>query len=185
MDDAILITELNDFIFCPISIYFHKMYKDMDKMIYQNKSQLNGTAAHEHIDNGTYSTQKSILMGLDVYCEKYNLIGKIDIFYVDDGILRERKKHVKDIYDGYIFQVYGQYFALTEMGYFVKSIEIYSMDNHKKYNISLPYEDIIMYKKFEEVIENIKDFSIDNFVQNNSSKCQNCIYEPACDRACF
>ena len=46
MDDAILITELNDFIFCPASIYFHKMYKEMDRFIYQTTDQINGTAAH-------------------------------------------------------------------------------------------------------------------------------------------
>ena len=26
MDDIILISNLNDFIFCPVSIYFHKLY---------------------------------------------------------------------------------------------------------------------------------------------------------------
>ncbi|WP_026504237.1 type V CRISPR-associated protein Cas4 [Butyrivibrio sp. NC3005] len=71
MEDAILITELNDFIFCPVSIYFHKMYKEMDRMIYQNTDQINGTAAHKTVDDGTYSSSKDILTGLDVYCEKY------------------------------------------------------------------------------------------------------------------
>lgn len=65
MDDAILITELNDFIFCPVSIYFHKMYKDMDRMIYQNTDQINGTAAHKKVDEGTYSTSKDVLMGCE------------------------------------------------------------------------------------------------------------------------
>lgn len=30
MDDLIIISNLNDFIFCPASIYFHKLYGSMD-----------------------------------------------------------------------------------------------------------------------------------------------------------
>lgn len=182
MDDAILITELNDFIFCPVSIYFHKMYKDMDRMIYQNTDQINGTAAHKKVDEGTYSTSKDVLMGLDVYSAKYNLIGKIDVFYTQRKLLRERKKKVKKIYDGYIFQIYAQYFAMCEMGYEVEKLEIYSMDDHKRYEIPLPEEDMNMFLKFEKVIEDINDFDMSKFTQTNLSKCQHCIYEPACDR---
>lgn len=35
MDDAIIISNLNDFIFCPASIYFHKLYGSEDKLMYQ------------------------------------------------------------------------------------------------------------------------------------------------------
>jgi len=97
MDDAILITELNDFIFCPVSIYFHKMYKDMDRMIYQNTDQINGNAAHKSVDESTYTTRKDILMGIDVYCEKYNLIGKIDIFDIAKKRSEKGRKKVKNI----------------------------------------------------------------------------------------
>lgn len=182
MDDAILITELNDFIFCPVSIYFHKMYNDMERIIYQNTDQINGTAAHEKVDDGTYSTKKSILKGIEVYCEKYNLRGKIDLLDVESNTLRERKKKVKNIYDGYVFQVYAQYFALTEMGYEIDRIEIYSMDDHKTYNISLPDDDALMFSKFEKVIDDIRSFRMDEFIQTNVQKCEHCIYEPACDR---
>ena len=92
MDDAICITELNDFVFCPVSIYFHKLYGTMEKMTFQSTVQLNGSAAHKKVDEGTYSTKKNMLMGTDVYCEKYRLIGKIDLFDIDRRILRERKK---------------------------------------------------------------------------------------------
>lgn len=182
MDDAILITELNDFIFCPVSIYFHKMYKNMDRMIYQNTDQINGNTAHKSVDESIYTTRKDILMGIDVYCEKYNLIGKIDIFDIAKKTLRERKKKVKNIYDGYVFQVYAQYFSLVEMGYDVKKIEIYSIDDHKKYDIPLPYANTDMLFKFEKVIYEIKHFSIHEFIQTNEAKCLHCIYEPACDR---
>lgn len=35
MDDTIIISNLNDFIFCPASIYFHKLYGSEDKLMYQ------------------------------------------------------------------------------------------------------------------------------------------------------
>lgn len=181
MDDAILITELNDFVFCPASIYFHKLYGSMDKMLYQSTDQLNGTAAHKAVDEGNYTTQTDIMMATDVYCEKYNLIGKIDLFDVKKKVLRERKKRVVQIYDGYVFQVYAQYFSLIEMGYDVKKIEIYSMDDHKTYPIKLPSEDTEMLHKFENTISEMQRFSLDSFHQTNSLKCSRCIYEPACD----
>ncbi len=182
MTGQILITELNDFIFCPASIYFHKIYGGMDKMLYQTEYQINGTAAHEAVDEGKYSSCKAIFMGTNVYCDKYNLIGKIDIYDSKNKVLRERKKIVKQIYDGYVFQVYAQYFSLIEMGYEVEKIEIYSISNHKTYNIPLPHCDKEMFEKFERVIQEIRNFSMDNFKQTNIQKCKNCIYEPACDR---
>lgn len=182
MDDALLITELNDYIFCPVSIYFHKMYGNMERMIYQTTDQINGTAAHKRVDEGNYSSRTAVLTGLDVYCEKYNLVGKIDIYDGNRKILRERKKRIKTIYDGYILQIYGQFFAMTEMGYEVQKLELYSMDDNKTYVVPLPGEDENMLKRFEAVINDIRSFDMDSFIQNNEMKCQHCIYEPACDR---
>lgn len=182
-DDCILISQLNDFIFCPASIYFHLLYGSRDNIIFQQAPQLNGTKAHEAIDKGSYSSKKSILQGISVYSEKYNLIGKIDIFDNSSHILTERKKKIKTIYDGYIFQIYAQYFALTEMGYSVKKLRLYSMDDNKTHDIPLPENDLIMLEKFENTVRQIKNFNLDTFRQNNIDKCRNCIYEPACDRS--
>ncbi len=176
----ITITNLNDFIFCPVSIYFHNLDSDTDKMQYQDECQINGTAAHSKSDSAVYSTKKSMLQGISIYCEEYNLFGKIDTFDISKGTLTERKKCIKNIYDGYVFQIYAQYFALTEMGYNVKQLCLYSMDNNKKYLIKLPSEDIDMLLKFENVIQDIKKFSMGNFVQENKEKCHKCIYEPLC-----
>ena len=77
MEDLIIISNLNDFIFCPASIYFHKLYGRQDNLLYQSSAQINGTKAHETIDEKTYSTRKSAMMSLDVYSEKYGLCGKI------------------------------------------------------------------------------------------------------------
>ena len=53
MEETILISYLNDFIFCPISIYFHKLYGKLNKTLYQSEDQINGTNAHKAIDNKT------------------------------------------------------------------------------------------------------------------------------------
>ncbi len=182
MNNEILITQLNDFIFCPISIYFHMLYGDMDRISTQTTYQINGTAAHETLDIGTYSTKKDILTGISVYSEKYGLIGKIDMYDSSSCILKERKRTIKTIFDGYIYQVYAQCLALREMGYEVKKIILHSITDNKSYTIPLPEEDEEMLNKFERTIAEIRQFDINSFRQTNIEKCKNCIYEPACDR---
>lgn len=182
MDDCIIISNLNDFIFCPASIYFHNLYGSQDVLTYQNASQINGTSAHEAVDKGTYSGRKNILTALEVYSEKYNLVGKIDIYDADTRTLTERKRQIKTIYDGYIFQIYAQYFALSEMGYEIRKLRFYSMIDNKVYPVKLPAEDAEMLRKFEKTVNDIKNFDMENFKQDNIEKCKKCIYEPSCDR---
>ena len=182
MEEPLNITALNDFIFCPVSIYFHGLYGDMERVLYQSSDQLNGTKAHETIDNAKYTGSVSTLQSLEVYCEKYNLIGKIDLFEKKTNTLIERKKKVKTIYDGYVFQVYAQYFAMTEMGYAVNKILIRSIDDNKNYPIELPQNNSTMLQKFENTIDEINKFNFSDFIQSNSEKCLHCIYEPYCDR---
>jgi CRISPR-associated protein Cas4 len=183
MDELICITELNDFVFCPASIYFHNLYGGMDNMLMQTAAQINGTSAHKSVDEGYYSNASNVMMGTDIFCEKYGLVGKIDIYDRRKRVLRERKRSIKKIYDGYVFQVYAQCFALREMGYSVEKIELYSMIDNKTYNIQLPENNADMLKKFEKVIYDMRHLSLEQFYQNNQAKCMNCIYEPACDRS--
>lgn len=179
-ENSFSISKINDFIFCPVSIYFHELDIDTDKLTYQTSFQINGTAAHSTVDSGQYSDRKSVLQGVAVYSSKYCLFGKIDIFDIEKCVLTERKKHISKIYDGYIFQLYAQYFALKEAGYNVKVLRLYSYDNNKSYQIALPEENEGMFKRFETTIKNINDFTFDSFKQTNVSKCENCIYEPLC-----
>lgn len=183
MEEIILISYLNDFIFCPVSIYFHKLYGDLNKNLYQTEYQINGTNAHNAVDNKTYSTRKNVLQGIDIYSQKYGIEGKIDVFDINRAELVERKNKITQIYDGYVFQMYAQYYALTEMGYKVKKLSLYSMSDNKKYVIKLPTEDLEMKAKFEKLIKNIHEFDMENFQQENKEKCKRCIYEPACDRS--
>ena len=112
-ENPLIISQLNDFIFCPASIYFHSLENE-ENIMTQDSFQLNGTTAHKSSDSATYSTKKSVLQGIGIYCDKYNLSGKIDVFDSKTGVLIERKKKIKTIYDGYVFQIYAQYFALLE-----------------------------------------------------------------------
>jgi len=182
MEEPIAISNLNDFIFCPASIYFHNLHDDLTQLLYQTPYQINGSAVHEAIDTGGYSSKKSTLQAISVYSEKYNIIGKIDLFDTKTKTLRERKKKISIIYDGYIFQVYAQYFSLCEMGYDVQKIQLYSYDDNKTHIIPLPKDNPIMQAKFENVINDINNFNLTSFIPDNPEKCRNCVYSPFCDR---
>lgn len=183
MEDYIPISYLNDFVFCPRSIYFHQLHGRLSTRLYHALPQIRGKAAHETIDNAKYSTRKNILQGVDVYCQQYGICGKVDIFDVDAGLLTERKKHIAKIYDGYVFQLYAQYYGLTEMGYEVRQMRFYSSDNNKVFPVDLPWENAKMKIKFEKTIEQIKDYNLNDHMQTNPLKCENCIYEPICDQS--
>lgn len=182
MEPYIPISFLNDFIFCPRSIYFHQLYGAYNTSLYQKKPQIAGKAAHSAIDENKYSTRKTILQGIDVYSETYNLCGKIDVFDISTGVLTERKREIKTIYDGYIFQVYAHYHALTEMGYSVKSIVIHDLIHNKNYPIPLPQDNTEMQQKFESLIHQLNSFNLNaKGFTPIKSKCQNCIYSNLCD----
>jgi CRISPR-associated exonuclease Cas4 len=182
MESYILISTLNDFIFCPRSIYYHGLYRSFSREIYQQKPQIDGEAAHKTIDEGTYSTRVEIYQGLELYSEKYNLCGKLDLFDSKTGRLTERKKQIIKVYDGYIYQVYAQYFCLLEMGFTVKEIVIHDLIHNKNYPVLLPNDDLIMFKKFETLVQSIKDFDLyKSDFKANIEKCKKCIYNNLCD----
>ena len=58
------------------------------------------------------------------------LMGKIDVYRADKKLLIERKYQLKQIFQGQIYQLWAQYFCLTEMGYevtaslFLMSLEL-------------------------------------------------------------
>lgn len=182
MELLIKITQINDFIFCPISIYFHNVYSSVDTLLYQNESQFRGKEAHSTIDYNKLN-KKDTITGIDVYSNEFNLIGKIDIYDSKKRKLIERKREIKNIYDGYIFQLYAQYYCMLEMGYEVETLELYSLVDNKSYKIELPENNLDMDKKFKQTLEKMYDFDINQFKQDNEEKCKHCVYEPACDRS--
>ncbi|MBI9016534.1 MAG: type V CRISPR-associated protein Cas4 [Phycisphaerae bacterium] len=185
MESYIPISYLNDFVFCPRSIYFHQLHGRISTRLYQGKAQIDGKAVHEAVDNQTYSTRKNVLQGIDIYCQQYGICGKIDIFDIDIGLLTERKKYIAVIYDGYIFQLYAQYFSLTEMGHTVKTMRFYSSDDNKVYPVKLPEDNPEMLGKFEQTVYKIKTYKLSDHAQDNPEKCKNCIYETICDQSLY
>ncbi len=179
METYITISTLNDFIFCPRSIYYHALYSKYSDKSYKDLPQINGTLKHESIDNCAYSTSKHILQGMSVFSEKYNIGGKVDVFDMKTGDLIERKAKIKKIYDGYLYQVWAQYFCLIDMGYKVKRIFLHSLSDNKRYPIKLPNKDNIL--SFERLLKDIRSFKLSDDFVSNSEKCSQCIYSELCD----
>lgn len=68
MDDYIPISTLNDFIFCPYSIYLHNVYMDTDEGLYHATPQTKGRIVHETIDTKKASNRANDLQALpDTY----------------------------------------------------------------------------------------------------------------------
>lgn len=61
-EQPLAISQLNDFIFCPVSIFFHSLETEENIMV-QDSFQLNGTNAHKHSNSAAYSAEKSVLQG--------------------------------------------------------------------------------------------------------------------------
>lgn len=182
MELYLKISFLNDFIFCPLSIYYHQLYGDLSERLYYGSAQLDGKACHAAVDEKRYSTHKEILQSIDVFSDEYKLCGKIDVFDAKKGLLTERKKHIEKIYDGYIFQLYAQCFCLREMGYEVNRLRFYSSDDNKVYEIPLPENSPEMSDKFKAVNKQMHEFDVNLYAPQNEDKCRYCIYNDFCDR---
>jgi CRISPR-associated exonuclease Cas4 len=180
MEDYIQISKLNDFIFCPKSLYFHSLFESFDKNTYHDTPQTAGKISHEIIDKGQYSSLKKYIQNLEVFSDKYNLCGKIDIYDKDKGLLIERKYRVKTIYQGYIYQLYAQMFCMQEMGYQVNELCIHSLTDNKRYKIPLPGQKEI--EEFEQLLHEVKSYDITKHSHFFAipQKCERCIYKPLC-----
>jgi len=179
MDSLIQISKINDFIFCPHSLYLHTIFDNFSKEAYQESTQIVGSIKHENIENCSYSTSQDVLQGVPVYSNKYGLLGKIDLLFVGSNTLVERKFKIKKIYDGYKWQLYAQYFCLIEMGYKVSAIFLHSLSDNKRYEISIPNKNDE--RLFVELLNSLTGYKPgDNFIGRSKAKCINCIYSSLC-----
>jgi len=179
MEDYIQISKLNDFIFCPKSIYFHGIYESFTEKTYHDTPQTVGKIKHESIDKGQYSSLKRYFQGISVFSDEYGLCGKIDVYDNEEKKLIERKYKIKTIYQGYIYQLWSQYLCLREMGYEVKKLFFHSLADNKRYAIELPNKQDLA--KFKEFLNEFRSFDIyaSDFKQN-PHKCAMCIYKELC-----
>ncbi|MDO5322024.1 MAG: type V CRISPR-associated protein Cas4 [Bacteroidia bacterium] len=181
MEDYIEISTLNDFIFCPYSIYLHNVYKNTVEDLYYAAPQLLGKYSHHTVDEGTSVRSKGDLAGMSVFSEKYGLMGKIDIYRASGAQLIERKRHISTIYQGQIFQLWAQMLCMREMGYQVDALFFYDISTRKMKPIKTPGSTELKY--FEMFLAKYRSFDPDkDFFSVNESKCLHCIYCNLCDK---
>lgn len=181
MDNHIAITALNDFIFCPYSIYLHAVYMGSDEDIYKALPQIKGTIAHSGIDNRNGSRRKADIAALPVYSDELGLCGVIDLLRQDRGLLIERKYIIKNIFRGQLYQLWAQYFCLTEMGYNVESLAFYEISTNKMIYRALPTD--ADKQELITVIDQFRKYRPDkDHIDINPNKCRHCIYCNLCDK---
>lgn len=181
MEDYIEISTLNDFIFCPYSIYLHNVYKSAAEDIYYATPQLLGKYSHQTVDEGTTVRHKGDLAGMSVVSEKYGLMGKIDIYKALGAQLIERKRHISTIYQGQIYQLWAQMLCMREMGYRVDTLYFYDISTRKMKPVKIPDDGEL--KKFEMFLEQYRCFDPGkDLFSVNESKCLHCIYCNLCDK---
>lgn len=181
MTDYITISSLNDFIFCPYSIYLHNVYMESDETMYHATPQTRGRVAHATVDNKTASNRADDMLSLPVYSEEYGLMGKIDVYKQKEKKLIERKYQLKQIFQGQIYQLWAQMFCLQEMGYEVTSLAFYETSTNKTIPVELPTLEEI--EKFRAFIKAFRSYEpgVTAF-KVNPNKCRHCVYCNLCDK---
>ena len=179
-EDYISISTLNDFIFCPYSIYLHNVYENTDESLFHATPQTQGRIAHKTVDEKKSSTRKDVLQSLPVFSEKYGLMGKIDVYIIKEKFLIERKYQLRQIYQGQIYQLWAQMFSLQEMGYEVGRIAFYEISTKRTIPVALPSPEDT--KRFEHFLHSFRDYDLNQPFQPNLNKCRHCIYCNLCDK---
>lgn len=180
MEELINISTLNDFIFCPYSIYLHNVYMEVDESLFHATPQTIGRIAHSSVDSKIYTTSKDVLQSIPIVSNRFGLIGKIDLFYKNDKLLVERKYQLKQIYQGQLYQIWAQYLCLLEMGYEVEHLEFFEISTKRRIPLELPStHDIEMLCRH---IEKYKHYNPADVITINPNKCVHCVYCNLCDK---
>lgn len=180
MNNYILISNLNDFTFCPYSIYLHNVYMDTDEELFHAKPQTRGKMAHESVDKKTSSSLKDEMLSLPISSDEMGIMGKIDVYRQKEKLLVERKYKIARIYRGQLYQIWAQYFCMLEMGYEIEKLAFYEISTNKMVDVELPTE-----SDKEELlafIEKYKNYDLNSSFQINENKCRHCVYCNLCDK---
>jgi CRISPR-associated protein Cas4 len=157
---------------------------ETDESLYKATPQVKGSIAHEGIDKKTGSTRKSDLYSMPVYSDQLGIRGKIDIYKSDKKQLIERKNNIKKIFRGQIYQLWAQYFCMTEMGYQVELLNFYEISTNKMIPIKIPSEE--NKKELEIFIQQFKNYNpSEDVITVNTNKCLHCIYCNLCDKTTY
>lgn len=153
---------------------------DTDEDTYHAAPQTKGKLAHKGVDTKTSSTSSKILMALSIVSNELKVYGKIDTYNKDTETLVERKYNLKTIYLGQIYQLWAQYFCMTEMGYNIKAIAFYEIATNKMKPISIPTER--NKTELKQFIKSFIEYNPENNIEINENKCKHCIYSSLCDK---
>ncbi len=142
--------------------------------------QTRGKAAHQNIDQQKYSSRKDDISAISIYSNELGLIGKIDLYKGKEKILIERKYQLNTIFRGQVYQLWAQYFCMTEMGYEVNKLAFYAISVNQTIPIELPNEA----DKHELIrfISQFKTYDPTQTINTNPNKCAHCIYCNLCDK---
>lgn len=174
------ISTLNDFIFCPYSIYLHNVYMDTDEEMYHATPQIRGKASHSTVDSKTYSSHKGDITALPICCNELGVYGKIDLYKEDTRTLIERKYQLKHIYRGQFYQLWAEYYCMLEMGYQVEHLAFYEISTNKSTPIPLP--ETAEKEELETIIQEYRQYDPSHKIEVNTAKCTHCIYCNLCDK---
>ena len=180
MDSLIPISTLNDFIFCPYSIYLHNVYMGGDEELVHAVPQTQGKASHEAVDKKKYSSRKNEIVGLSVYSNELGICGKIDIYKAKEKLLIERKHQLLKIYQGQIYQLWAQFFCMIEMGFEIEKLAFYAISSNTTFPVEIP--DRAQKEELKEFIHRFKMFNPQQEISVNINKCAHCIYCNLCDK---
>lgn len=155
---------------------------ESDEDCYKATPQTKGTIAHKPVDEKRSSTSRYDIQSLSVYCDSLGISGKIDIYKEDMKLLIERKNNIKQLYRGQLYQLWGQYYCMKEMGFHVEHIAFYEISTNKMIPVSLPREKERL--ELEQFIKRFRSFNpLEDFVTVNTNKCRHCIYCNLCDKS--
>ncbi len=181
MEDYIPLSRLNDFAFCPYSIYLSSVYALADDDLYKASPQLLGKMVHEGADKKTGSTRKVDVFALPVISHDLGITGKIDVYKSDRRLLVERKNNLKTIYRSKLYQIWGQFFCMTEMGYEIEQLAFYEVSTNKMTYLDLPGD--AEREELRSVVCQMKAYNIlETPIDVNPNKCTHCIYCNLCDK---
>ena len=180
METFLPITYLNDFVFCPYSIYLHQVFDCNEDIVYTALPQQKGKFSHKHVDVGDSVCKQQIVKGVYVISNRLGVYGKIDTYYPKRFKLIESKYLVRKLYKGFLYQLWAQFFAMEEMGYTVKEVSLFSIKDKQSYKLKLP--GVNEYKELRGHIKKIARFDFEQEMKTNISKCKHCIYAALCDK---
>ena len=154
---------------------------DAAEDVYKATPQTKGTIAHRKLDEKKSSTRKDYIMSLPVCSDELGISGKIDVYKQDLRLLVERKNNLRNVFRGQVYQLWGQYFCMIEMGYQVERLAFYEISTNKMTEVALPGEQ--GKREILSLLQTFKTYDpLTTYFKVNSKKCAHCIYCNLCDK---